>query len=113
MDMDWISLSSNEQLQDIKTASFEKPQVILKHSTRCSISSVVFNRLKKEADHDVINFYVLDLLKNRTVSNTISEVFDVNHESPQVLLIENGECIYHESHYGINMDEIFEKSSFL
>jgi bacillithiol system protein YtxJ len=30
----------------------------------------------------------------------------VRHESPQVLIIKKGECVYDESHSAIRMDEI-------
>ncbi len=35
-------------------------------------------------------------------------MFNIHHESPQVLVIKNGECIYDESHMGINMGDIEE-----
>ncbi|MGC8020649.1 monothiol bacilliredoxin BrxC family protein [Salmonella enterica] len=44
------------------------------------------------------------------MSNEVAEMFSVHHESPQVLLIKNGECIYDESHQGITMSEIEEQA---
>jgi len=108
--MNWISLTNEEQLQQIKTDSNTKPQVIFKHSTRCSISSMAKNRLEKNKPPDEISFYFLDLIKYRTLSNKIVESFKVYHESPQILLIKNGECIYNESHSGIDMEEIIEQA---
>jgi bacillithiol system protein YtxJ len=109
--MEWIPLTNIEQLATIKALSTEKPQVIFKHSTRCSISSVAKNRLEN-ADAPVgIDFYYLDLIAFRNVSNAISEQFNVFHESPQVLLIKNGECTYDESHSAIMMDDIVEQSN--
>ena len=104
--MNWISLTNEEQLHQIKAISNEKPQVIFKHSTRCSISSVAKNRLERSAQPGDIDFYFLDLIKFRTISNKIAEDFKVYHESPQILVIKNGECIYDESHSGIDMEEI-------
>lgn len=108
--MNWISLTSEEQLHQIKANSKLKPQVIFKHSTRCSISSVAKNRLERSLQPDEIDFYFLDLLKYRSVSNKIAEDFNVYHQSPQILVIKNGECIYDESHSGIDMEEIIEQS---
>ena len=99
-----------EQIENIKNASFTKPQVIFKHSTRCSISSVAKNRLEKTPTLPDADFYYLDLIKHKNISNSIAEVFQVHHESPQVLLIKNGECTYDESHYAIDMNEIIEQS---
>lgn len=87
-----------------------KPQVIFKHSTRCSISAVAFQRLQKAQQPEGIDFYYLDLLAHRPISNRISEVFRVHHESPQVLVIKEGKCIYDESHLGISMFDIVDSA---
>ena len=108
--MNWINLTNEEQLHQIKANSNLKPQVIFKHSTRCSISSVAKNRLERSSQSDEIDFYFLDLIKFRTISNKIAEDFKVYHESPQILVIKNGECTYDESHSGIDMEEIIEQA---
>lgn len=107
--MNWIELSAQEQLKDISAKSYDKPQVIFKHSTRCSISSMAKNRLERETAVPEADFYYLDLIAHRNISQQVAEVYHVHHESPQVLLIKNGECIYDESHMGISMSEIAEQ----
>lgn len=108
--MHWIHLTEDEQIKQITTRSQEKPQVIFKHSTRCSISSVALSRLQKAEQPSDVDFYFLDLIAYRHLSNKVAEVFHVHHESPQVLVIRNGECVYDESHMGISMDEILEQA---
>ncbi len=108
--MNWIDLTDVSQLAEIKEQSKVKPQLIFKHSTRCSISSVAKSRLERSTPPENVAFYFLDLIKNRDISNKIAEEFSVFHESPQVLLIKNGECVYDESHSGISMDEIEEQA---
>jgi bacillithiol system protein YtxJ len=107
--MDWIEFTTATQLNDIKERSKEKTQVIFKHSSRCSISGVAKSRLERAASPKNVDFYFLDLIRNRDISNKIAEEFSVYHESPQVLVIKNGECIYDESHSGINMHDIEEQ----
>lgn len=104
--MDWKNLTSIDQLDAIATESFNLPQVLFKHSTRCSISSMAMNRLETNTAPQGVDFYLLDLLQHRDISAAIAEKFKVHHESPQVLVIINGECTYDESHMGISMDEI-------
>jgi len=104
--MNWIPLSDESQLNDIVANSKTVPQVIFKHSTRCSISSMAKNRLDRKEGPSGINFYLLDLIRYRNISNRIAKDFEVRHESPQVLVIENGKCVYNESHSGISFDEI-------
>lgn len=108
--MNWKNLTDESQIEAIRKASDEKPQVIFKHSTRCSISSMAKNRLDKEQAPENVEFYYLDLLQYRTLSNKLADVFNVYHESPQVLLIKKGECIYDESHSAIRMDDILEQA---
>ena len=108
--MNWHNLTNIEQLDLIKKASYSKPQVIFKHSTTCSISNMAFSRFERAEAPENIDFYYLDLLNYRAISNEIAEKFQVHHESPQVLLIKNGDCTYDESHYGIMMDEIIEQA---
>ncbi|AWO00232.1 bacillithiol system redox-active protein YtxJ [Chitinophaga alhagiae] len=102
----WTALESEEQLNKIQEHSFNHPVVIFKHSTRCSISSMVKSRLERSAGPEGMEFYYLDLIRYRAVSNHIADLYKVGHESPQVLLIRNGECIYDESHYAISMEEL-------
>jgi bacillithiol system protein YtxJ len=104
--MHWIHLTDEEQLKKIISKSQIRPQVIFKHSSRCSISAVALQRLQKVDQPADIDFYFLDLLANRNLSNKIVDLFKVNHESPQVLVIRDRECVYEESHLGISMDEI-------
>jgi bacillithiol system protein YtxJ len=104
--MNWHPIISQDQLEQIKTASFTTPQVIFKHSTTCSISRMALDRFERAQAPENVDFHYLDLLNYRSISSEIASFFEVHHESPQVLLIKNGECIYDESHYGIMMDEL-------
>src|SRR6476660_2296390 len=106
--MNWIHLTDERQLTEIISNSQAKPQVIFKHSTRCSISSVALQRLQKSKQPEGLDFYFLDLLAHRLLSNKVSEVFGVHHESPQILLIKDGKCVFDESHLGISMNDVVE-----
>lgn len=106
--MNWIELVSNEQLDSLIEASSVQPQIIFKHSTRCSISTMAKSRLERAGLPASLPFHYLDLLSYRPISNAIVQQFGVEHESPQVLVIKNGKCVFTESHSGIHMDEILE-----
>ena len=106
--MHWIHLTDEEQIRQIITKSQTRAQVIFKHSTRCSISSVALQRLQRVSQPSDIDFYFLDLLSYRNISNKIVQEFEVPHESPQVLVIRDGHCVYEESHMGISMTDIVE-----
>jgi len=103
--MNWISLTSLEQLKNIKDS--KEYSIIFKHSTRCSISMMAKRKFELDWDYLPENtpIYFLDLISYRDISNKIAEVFNVHHESPQLLLIKNGECIYETSHGEISAEE--------
>ena len=112
--MNWIKLTSEDELNQIKTLSEQGKVLIFKHSTRCSISSMALSRLErawKDDEMKGVKPYFLDLIAYRNLSNRIAEEFGVQHESPQVLMIEKGKCIYHDSHSGISYQEIKNKAS--
>jgi bacillithiol system protein YtxJ len=67
---------------------------------------MALDRFERAATPEMVDFHYLDLLNYKAISNEIASFFQVHHESPQVILIKNGECIYDESHYGIMMDEL-------
>ena len=110
----WIPLHTTVQVEEVKQRSFEVPCLIFKHSTRCNISSIAQYRLETDWDlhPETLEAYYLDLLSHRNVSSYIEDTFQVYHESPQVLLIQNGECILDVSHLDISIEEIKEGLQF-
>lgn len=109
--MNWIELKRNDQIKEIIEKSKVKPQVIFKHSTRCSISAMAKGRLERSIAPNNTDFYFLDLISYRNISNEVSSEFNVFHESPQILVIRDGECVYDESHGSITMADIEEQVS--
>ncbi|MCH7397818.1 bacillithiol system redox-active protein YtxJ [Belliella sp. DSM 107340] len=108
----WLTIENAAQLEAIKEQSMQKPVLIFKHSTSCSISGMAWNRLQrnwKEEDLEKVTPYYLDLLSYRAISNQIAEDFGVYHESPQVILIKNGKAVYDNSHMGISYADIMGK----
>lgn len=92
------------QLDDLVDASFSVPQLIFKHSARCSVSLFVLKEFKAQYGFSESDFtaHFLDLLKHRSISNAIEKQFEVVHQSPQLLVIKNGKAIAHASHENIN-----------
>ena len=99
----WINLEDLGQLNEIINASEEKPVVIFKHSTRCSVSRMALKQFENEFNlQGKMDAYYLDLIENRAISNEIASKFGVVHQSPQLLVIKNGKCIYNISHSEID-----------
>lgn len=109
--MNWEKLDKIESLEDIKEVSKNQKVLIFKHSTRCPISANALNRLERswneeEMQNKNIKPYYLDLITYRNISDKIAQEFKVMHQSPQVIVVENGEAIYDNSHYGIKYEEL-------
>ena len=108
--MDWKIIESAKDLNAVVERSKEVPCLIFKHSTRCSISTMAKYRLEDDwnFEGEKLEAYYLDLISYRSISKEIAERFKVHHESPQVLLIKNGECTYDASHLDITVNELNE-----
>ena len=104
----WTSLDSANQIDAIK--SQPGYSLIFKHSTRCSISMMAKRRFEMDMDKLPADMplYFLDLIKYRDLSGRVANDFHVHHESPQMLLIKDGECILDQSHGGISVEEALE-----
>lgn len=104
----WRTLENLDQMDAIEKLSYEKVVVIFKHSRTCGISNMVWHQFQSEIDFDnsKIEMLYLDLLSNRDVSNEVSRAFQVLHQSPQILVIKNGEVLHHASHAGIRTSDI-------
>jgi bacillithiol system protein YtxJ len=99
----WIPLTTENQLEELKNISKTHPVLIFKHSTSCGISKMVIKRFEKlfSEEHQSLKGYYLDLLRYRTISNEIADKFGIVHESPQLLVIKNEVCVFNASHYSI------------
>jgi bacillithiol system protein YtxJ len=104
--MNWNQLTTEQQLDEIIGKSAEKPVVIFKHSTRCSISSTALSRLERAWDSEQTPAFYLDLIAYRPISGIIAEKFDIEHQSPQILVIDNGKCTYSATHWDISMEDL-------
>ena len=108
--MNWITLSDLAQLDEIIETSTKKPVLIFKHSTRCSVSRMALKNFENEysiSDNEA-SAYFLDLLNYRDISNEIASRFEVQHQSPQLILIKNGKASYSATHSDIDATELKE-----
>ena len=103
----WINFDNESQLNGFIEESKHKTIMFFKHSTRCSISSMVKSRLENDwdLDEEVTPIYV-DLIANRNISNLLADKFAVQHESPQIILVKDGISIYDTSHNQISVGDI-------
>ena len=96
-----IEITNTEQLEHLISDSFDKRVLLFKHSTRCGISRMALKNFEFDLGEET--YYYLDLISFRSISNEIAEKFQVKHESPQLLYIENGEVVKVQNHHQISI----------
>jgi bacillithiol system protein YtxJ len=104
--MNWITINSEEEVNNIYNSA--DYSIIYKHSPRCMTSLMAYRQLKSEvsaASGIEIPIYIVDVVQNRKESMAIANSFQVEHESPQILVVKNGECIYDASHEDVSLRE--------
>lgn len=106
--MNWIKLDSENIIEDIKNGSLEKRILIFKYSPRCAISILMRGLFEREWIEDEMEMktYFLDIMEYPGLSEKIAAEFNENHQSPQLLIIENKKCIYSASHGGVDVKKI-------
>lgn len=109
MTNNWSEITSIDQISNIVADSHESPQLIYKHSTRCNLSSTIYDHLRNwDLKKKVVAIHYLDLIAYRQVSDYIEKQFGILHESPQVIILHNGKPVYDEDHYRIKGEKIEE-----
>lgn len=106
--MNWIKADSTEKLDEIKELSKSEKVLILKFSTGCAVNYVVRNLLEREWVEGEMRMkaYIVDVLAAKEISKKIADYYKVEHESPQVLIVENGKPVFTASHGRVLFSEI-------
>jgi bacillithiol system protein YtxJ len=104
----FYTLDDIKLLDEIDAISHIKPVVLFKHSTRCSISRFALKQFdaKFTFDADKIDWYLLDLLNHRDISNEMAQRYNVHHQSPQIIVVRNGKAVFSETHDAIDANDL-------
>lgn len=100
--MSFITIDTVEKLNELFETSSKKPIVLFKHSITCPISMDACNQMSI-VDGDV-NIVIVQT--SRPISNAIAERTNIPHQSPQMIVLRNGEPIFNASHYEITADKL-------
>jgi bacillithiol system protein YtxJ len=98
-------ISSMADLDGALAASASSPVFIFKHSTACGASQHAFEQVEKyELDSEHLPVYLIKVIEVRPVSNAIAERLDIQHKSPQLILVDSGKAAWSASHRAITAD---------
>lgn len=106
--INWIALENSAQLDKLEKDSLTRTVVLFKHSTRCGTSLHAKEKLESGANllNDKADFYYLDLLNYREISNEIANRYRIIHQSPQIIVLKNGGPSYNISHGAIEANSL-------
>lgn len=95
------TLSTPAELDRALERSSQRPIVIFKHSPTCGISAQAFESISEwlARSSPGAEFFVLTVQSSRALSAAIAQKFGIRHESPQALVIEDGQVVWHGSHF--------------
>lgn len=107
-------MTTTDQLQEALNHTTQKPLLVFKHSTRCPISAGAYNEFKsylESSPSEDVDYGLVYVVENRDVSNAVAESLQLKHESPQVILVKNGEPVWNTSHSKITVSSLREALS--
>jgi bacillithiol system protein YtxJ len=90
--------------QEVFEGSKTTPQFVMKHSATCPISASAYNAFN-EVETDVPKNYLI-VQDSRTLSNEIESDLRVQHASPQLFLLKDGQVMWQATHYSISKSKI-------
>jgi len=107
----WNDLDDAGQIDAVTEVSEHRPQLIYKHSSRCSVCFFAKKQVEEipEAIREQVDLHFVDVIGWREVSNAIAKEFSITHESPQLLIMYDREVVWHGSHREIQSDVITDK----
>lgn len=107
---EYSRLKSVSEIEDLMAQSHHRPVMFFKHSLTCPISTAGFRQyesfLADQSEDDTTIYTLIEIQKARDVSNEVARRTGVKHESPQALLVRDGEVRWHASHWSIQSDAL-------
>ena len=102
MENHFVRMEDAESLAELTERSRERPLVIFKHSLTCPISAAAYEQMAR-FDGEVA---LIEVQVARQLSQEIEHKLGVPHESPQVIVLTNGQVAWNASHFGITAEAV-------
>jgi bacillithiol system protein YtxJ len=98
-------ITTPEQLDQLFERSAQRRQLIFKHSLTCPISGTAHRALEEYLQgqpEDSVDYSLIAIQRSRPLSQAVAERLAVRHESPQALLVSEGQAVWNASHFQIS-----------
>lgn len=97
-------IRSMDEWERVRNQSKQELVFLMKHSSTCPISAAGY-RTFDQFETDIPKYYLI-VQRNRQLSNEIESELSIQHESPQLFLMKDGEAVWHASHFTISQSNI-------
>lgn len=105
----WKEITTIEQWVQCLQSSKDKPLLLLKHSTRCPVSTNALQEFEQyiaKSNPDSADYVLVKVIESRPVSNQIAVDLNIEHASPQIFLIKDKASYWNTSHWSITTEHI-------
>lgn len=94
----FFRIDDRATLENLISDSREKTVLVFKHSNACPISARAYREMEK-LDGQV---NLLEIQAAPDLSRELESMTGVRHESPQVILLRDGQAVWNASHFDVN-----------
>ena len=96
------SVESADALDELLARSHQEPVIIFKHSATCPISASAYQEMKR-LDGEIS---LVVVQRVRQVSNEVEARTGVQHETPQAIILLNGQAVWSASHWRVTSEAV-------
>ncbi len=109
----WDEVLSVEHIDEIFESSSNQQIVIYKHSNQCGTSFFAKKNIEiiDKSDFENAGFYIIDVIRQRPLSNYLAEKVGVRHESPQLIILKDKIVTWHGSHHQVSSNNLLSALS--
>jgi bacillithiol system protein YtxJ len=104
MENHFVKITDINAFQGLIERSKERPVVIFKHSLTCPVSAGAYDQMAEFAGEVAL----VEVQQARELSREIENRLGLAHESPQVIVLRNGQVVWNASHFKITADAVTE-----
>jgi len=105
--MNYYQITSTSALAEMMKLSEQEPILFFKHSHTCGISDRAFREFKRyleSPESAQARNCVIVIQTAREVSNQLAHLLNVQHESPQAILVRDGQAVWNDSHLALKSE---------
>ena len=111
----WLRMKPNltalralEELEQALADTRREPLLLFKHSHSCGISAEALDELLTHIGGrpNGVRYAMVTVQTHRDVSNAVSTLLGVRHETPQAILVCDGRAVWTASHFRVNAAEL-------